>query len=364
MSFKLHYDKERNNELCNPHEYYSKFEGVTYEDTILVSSNEVYFNPHKQPRASNQSIDNIDKLKPSFLNKNFDHKFRPPSADVKKENGVFDGTAGWNRKPVLDSLGVNPIPLDLLSFDTPYSKHKYRGMSNNDEEHHIAASPMSQVAIKEQIKVSLKKNWLPKDSTGAVTDATIKQEIIDYTTVIVDGMSCQTISDTDRKKVLQEIRNSFPKNEKLQTYNTDVHNIAADILGIPYGGYNPDTGKVGYILHHTVGKDAVWYIFHANPQYSHLPVEITFAIPMPKDKKEDTIELRKKLEISLWDAIDQKAVTDSKTYNLNVSELRKKIKTKKIIFNGFFNSYVDETKGTNSPYVLVDVYGNVIKSSK
>ena len=83
MSFTLSYNMERNNELCDPEEYYSKFEGVHYHETIMVTRKDVYFNPHKQPRTSNQSIGNVENLKPSFLNKNFDHKFRPPSADVE-----------------------------------------------------------------------------------------------------------------------------------------------------------------------------------------------------------------------------------------------------------------------------------------
>ena len=41
-----------------------------------------------------------------------------------------------------------------------------------------------------------------------------------------------------------------------------------------------------------------------------------------------------------------------------------KIASKKIIFEGFLNSYVEETKGTNSKYVVVDELGNVVKSVK
>jgi len=365
MTFKLHYDKEKNDRLCDPHEFYDKFEGVNYEGTILVSKNDVYYNPKKQPRTSNQSIGNVDKLKSSFINQNFNHKYRPSSADVDKVNGVYDGTAGWNRNTVYDSLNVRTFPLDLLSFDSEYDKHKYRGVSNNEEEHHTAASPMSQVAITEEIKVSLRNNWLPKTKEGLVTDATIKHEIIEYTTTVsVEGISCQTITENDRKKMLKEIRSSFPKNAKLQTYNTDIMNLAAKSLGIAYGGYNADTGKVGYLLTHTVGKDAMWFIFHANPKYSHLPVDITFVIPVPPNKKENCIKKRKKLKKSFEDAIEAKAVADSKTYDLNVTDLKEKIKNKKVNFNGFLNSYVDETEGTNGTYVLVDENGKILKSNK
>jgi hypothetical protein len=364
MSFKLYYNLDHNNELCDPEEHYSNFEGVHYHGTIMVTKKGVYFNPHKQPRASNQSINNLEELKPSFLHKNFDHKFRPPSADIEKENGVYDGTAGWNRYTIFEALGVNIFPLDLLSFDSEYDKHKFRGMSNNNEEHHTAASPMSQVAIKEEIKVSLRNGWLPQNKDGFVTDATIKAEIADYTTVVVDGFPCQTISDDDRKKMLKEIRSSFPKNKKLQTYNKEVTEIAAKTLGIPYGGYNEDTGKVGYVLTHTVGKDGIWFIYHANPKYAHLPVYITFAIETPNDKKEKTVEKRKALKKSLDDAIDQKAVIDASIYNMDVSDAREKIKNKEVIFNGFLNSYVDETEGTNNTYVLVDVNGSIIEHDK
>ena len=47
---------------------------------------------------------------------------------------MFDGTAGWNRDAVYNSLNVDVVPLDLLSFDSEYDKHKYRGISNNEEE--------------------------------------------------------------------------------------------------------------------------------------------------------------------------------------------------------------------------------------
>ena len=365
MTFKLHYDKEKNDRLCDPHEFYDKFEGVNYEGTILATNDDVYFNPKKNPRTSNQSVGNVDKLKPSFIYKNFDHKYRPLSADVDKVNGVYDGTAGWNRDTVLASLNVRTFPLDLLSFDSDYDKHKYRGMSNNEEEHHTAASSMSQVAITEEIKLSLRNNWLSKNKDGFVTDATIKHEIDEYTTTVsVEGIPCQTITENDRKKMLKEIRSSFPKNAKLQTYNIDIMNLAAESLGIAYGGYNADTGKVGYLLTHTVGKDAMWFIFHANPKYSHLPVDITFVIPVPPNKKENCIKKRKKLKKSLVDAIEAKAVADSKTYDLNVTDLKEKIKNKKVNFNGFLNSYVDETEGTNSTYVLVDVNGKLLKSKK
>tara|TARA_B100000575_G_C23136242_1_gene660165 strand:- start:2813 stop:3913 length:1101 start_codon:yes stop_codon:yes gene_type:complete len=362
MSFKLHYDRERNDELCDPEKYYSKFEGVNYHDTIMVTRKEVYFNPHKQPRTENQNIGNVEKLSTSIITKNYDHKYRPQSADIEKENGVFDGTAGWNRDAVYDSLSVDVFPLDLLSFDSEYDKHKYRGISNNEEEHHTAAASMSQIAIKEEIKVSLRKGWLPKNKEGFVTDSTIKAEIVDYTTVVLqDGTECQTISDEDRKKMLKDIRSSFPKNDKLQTYNKEVSEIAAESLDIPYGGYNETSGKIGYILTHTVGKDGIWFIFHANPKCSHLPVEITFAIEKPNDKKDKTIEKRKALKKSLYDAIDQKAVEDAKLYDLDVSYTREKIKKKKIICNGFLNSYVDETEGTNKSYVLVDENGKLIR---
>ena len=56
MSFKLHYDMERNNELCDPEKYYSKFEGVNYHKTIMATRKNVYFNPHKQPRTENQNL--------------------------------------------------------------------------------------------------------------------------------------------------------------------------------------------------------------------------------------------------------------------------------------------------------------------
>ena len=137
--------------------------------------------------------------------------------------------------------------------------------------------------------------------------------------------------------------------------------IAAESLDIPYGGYNETSGKIGYILTHTVGKDGIWFIFHANPKCSHLPVEITFAIEKPNDKKDKTIEKRKALKKSLYDAIDQKAVEDAKLYDLDVSYTREKIKKKKIICNGFLNSYVDETEGTNKSYVLVDENGKLIR---
>ena len=362
MSFKLHYDLERNNELCDPEEHYSKFEGVHYHGTTMETRRGVFFNPHRQPRTENQNIGNVEKLNSSFVNKNFDHNFRPPSADIEKENCVYDGTAGWNRNTVFDVLGVDVFPLDLLSFDSEYDKHKYRGMSNNEEEHHSAASSMSQIAIKEEIKVSLRNGWLPQNKDGFVTDATIKAEIVDYTTVMVDGFPCQTISDDDRKKMLKEIRSSFPKNKKLQTFNKEVIEIAAKSLDLPFGGYNPDTGKVGYILTHTVGKDGIWFIYHATPEYAHLPVYITFAIETPSDKKEKTVEKRKALKKSLDDAIDQKAVVDAGIYDMDVSDARTKIKSKQVIFVGFLNSYVDETDGTNSTYVVVDVDGKVIKS--
>ena len=61
----------------------------------------------------------------------------------------------------------------------------------------------------------------------------------------------------------------------------------------------------------------------------------------------------------MYDAIDQKAVEDAKLYDLDVSYTREKIKMKKIIFNGFLNSYVDETIRTNKSYVLVDENKNL-----
>ena len=106
-------------------------------------------------------------------------------------------------------------------------------------------------------------------------------------------------------------------------------------LDIPYGGYNETTNKVGYILTHTVGKDGIWFIFHANPKCSHLPVEITFAIEKPHDKKDKTIEKRKALKKSLYDAIDQKAVEDANLYDLDVSYTREKIKKKKLYLMDF-----------------------------
>ena len=360
MTFKLNYDLERNNQLCCPKEHYGRFEGVHYEDTIMITRDDVYFNPHKQPRTSNQNIANIETLKPSFLNKNYDHNYRPVAADIEKENGVYDGVAGWNRSAIFDALGIDVFPVDLLSFDSEYDKHKFRSLSNNEEEHHVAASSMSQVAIKEQIKVSLREDYLPKNRKGQVTDATIRAEIADYTTVYVDGRAAKTISEDDRKKIFKEIRASFPKNNKLQTYNKEVVEIAAKSLDLPIGGFNEKTGKIGYVLTHTVGKDAMWFINYANPEYAHLPVHITFAIETPPDDKEKTIEKRKKLKKSLYDAIDQKAVVDANIYDLDVSVAREKLlNNKKIIFEGFLNSYVDETEGTNKTYVLVDENGNV-----
>ena len=86
MSFKLHYDRERNDELClDPEKYYSKFEGVNYHDTIMVTRKEVYFNPHKQPRTENQNIGNVEKLSTSIITKNYDHKYRPQSQILKKK---------------------------------------------------------------------------------------------------------------------------------------------------------------------------------------------------------------------------------------------------------------------------------------
>ena len=180
--------------------------------------------------------------------------------------------------------------------------------------------------------------------------------------MVVDGIDCQTISDEDRKKMDSKMYVlHFQKITNYKRITKKYVKLQTESLDIPYGGYNETTNKVGYILTHTVGKDGIWFIFHANPKCSHLPVEITFAIEKPHDKKDKTIEKRKALKKSLYDAIDQKAVEDADLYDLDVSYTREKIKKKKIICNGFLNSYVDETEGTNKSYVLVDENGKLVR---
>jgi len=360
---KLNYDKELNKEKIDPVEFYSKFEGVEYVDTIMVSSKDVYFNPNKQPRTENQNIGNVEKLIQSFRLRNFDHKFRPPAVDIEKINGIYDGSVGWNRTTVFSSLGVDIFPVDLLSYTSDYDKHKHRGISNNEEEHHNAAASMSQIAIKEEIKKSIKNGWLPKNPKGQVTDTTIKAEIVDYTTVIIDGFPAPTILEVDRKKMLKDIRASFPKNDKLQTYNKEIIDIAMATLGLPFGGYDSDTGKIGYVLTHTVNKDGLWNMLFANPKHKGIPVNITFAIPVPSDKKEITIEKRKLLKKSLEDVLDLFAVKCADIFDIKLEKARDKVSKLDIKVLGFLNSYVDEVVEVKSNYSLVDVDGNVVKIS-
>ena len=364
---KLRYDMKRNNELCNPHKFYEKFEGVHYVRTVIVRKKDVYFDPKQQPRAENQDINNVRELEKSFKSKNFDHKFRPSTADVNKgPEDAYDGTAGFNRDSVFNSLGIEYFPLDLLEFDSEYTKHLYRGISNNEPEHHSVAASMSQVAIVEQIKKSIREGYLPKNKDGYVTDKVIKEEIIKYTTLFVDGRSCSTVNEKDRKKMLEEVRKSFPLNPKLMTYNKNTIKAAAYLLGIPNGGYDRDTGKIGYVLTHTVGKDGIWNMYYANRKYGKKPIHIAFAIETPSNDPEKNRKKKEQLKKSLYDAIDEKAILDSEIYDLNVDEARKKLnESKPIKFMGFFNSYVDEgvdIKNGWGNHVMVDEKGNVLRT--
>ena len=61
-------------------------------------------------------------------------------------NGKKDRVTGWNRRVVYRSLIIKTFPIDLLSFDSEYDKHKFRGAySNNQPEHHPTAAAMTQV---------------------------------------------------------------------------------------------------------------------------------------------------------------------------------------------------------------------------
>ena len=84
-----------------------------------------------------------------------------------------------SRELNLLKLKIKSFPIDLLSFDSEYDKHKFRGAySNNQPEHHPTAAPMTQVSIRTQIKKSITNGWL-NNKKGVVTDPKLKQEIKD-----------------------------------------------------------------------------------------------------------------------------------------------------------------------------------------
>lgn len=357
----LNYSKEKNDALVNPFKYYSRYKGVHYHKTIMATDDDVNHDDDNQPRTVNQDVNNFDGLVFSHETKNYDHNFRPMAADIEKINEMYDGVSGWNRKPVYKFLEIPKYPLDLLSFDSEYDKHKFReAFSNNQPEHHTAAAKQSQVSIRESIKKMIRKGWL-NDTSGVVTDKKIKEEIIDYTTVVIDGVPAQTVTDGDRKQLLKDIRSSFPKNNKVQTYNKELIKLAMKSLDLPYGGYDTEKGTIGYVLTHTVGKDGLWNMIFANGKATNLPVNITFALPVPPDNKNKCVGRRKALVKSLNDVKELFAKRVSDIFGIDLDEAKAKVEALDINFIGFLNSYVDEAKAAGTQFCIVDENGNLIK---
>ena len=261
MSFKLNYNLEQNNKECNPKQFYSRFGGTKYIDTLPKARRNIdyYFNPKKQVRATNQDADNVDVIKKSLLLKNYDHTKRPQCADVEKVNGMpHDGTVGFNRNTVYDILNTALTPLDLVEYDSPADKWRHKGQSNTEPEHGKDAAAMSEASIQEHIKDGVREGFI-------VSDKEIKEEI-EAMSVTRDGLFL--IGDDAQKRIFKEVKKNHPKYEKLQTYNNDIAGLACEQLGLPHGGYHQGTGKVGYFISHTVGKDAVWNTTFQNSEHS------------------------------------------------------------------------------------------------
>ena len=357
MSFKLNYNLEQNNKECNPKQFYSRFGGTKYIDTLPKARRNIdyYFNPKKQVRATNQDADNVDVIKKSLLLKNYDHTKRPQCADVEKVDGMpHDGTVGFNRNTVYDILNTTLTPLDLVEYNSPADKWRHKGQSNTEPEHGKDAAAMSEASIQEHIKDGVREGFI-------VSDKEIKEEI-EAMSVTRDGLFL--IGDDAQKRIFKEVKKNHPKYEKLQTYNNDIAGLACEQLGLPHGGFHQGTGKVGYFISHTVGKDAVWNTTFQNSEHFGLEVGLTLYLPTPPQKRNETITKRVNILESIPKGFDKVALRMADMFDIDIAESRvKMINNMNIKVYGFLNSYVDEVPEKHPyEYCLVDLNGNYIKN--
>ena len=222
---------------------------------------------------------------------------------------------------------------------------------------------MTQVSIRTQIKKSITNGWL-NNKKDVVTDSRLKQEIKDYTTVIIDGKNYQTISDGDRRDMFKDIRSAYPKNPRVQTYSNEIINIAMDSLNLPHSGYSQNHGTMGYVLTKTIGKDGIWAMFFPTSIYRGLPVNIVFAIDVPPDDPKKCIVKRNKLLKSFKDAKRFYAETVSDQFGINLDSAKDIVNSRPVKVLGFLNSYGDEAREAKSEFCIVDENGNPVKNPK
>ena len=108
--------------------FYSKYKGVTYIDTRVLNRSLVVYLLDEQVRQLKVIMENVPSIKKSFEN-GIQYDEQPPS--VEEIGRHYYGRSGWTREHGFDQLNWDHYFYDVLEFDSPEHREKYKVKTNS-----------------------------------------------------------------------------------------------------------------------------------------------------------------------------------------------------------------------------------------
>ena len=215
-------------------EFYSQFPGVTYRDTKILNRSIVVYDPDEQVRALKVIMDKVPVIKKSFENE-IQYDEHPPS--VEEVGKIYKGLSGWTRDVSFNQLGWNHYFFDILEFDSPLEREKYKVATNN------CLAPRTYNTTTDHYRNMT--TWLD-NGLLPITEESIRETVYE---IYVEG------DDNDREAMIGNLLSysGIPIGD-IRTFHsqggTNSTQEYAEQNGYPHGGdKNKNVSAIGYTMH-------------------------------------------------------------------------------------------------------------------
>jgi hypothetical protein len=214
--------------------FYSKFKGVTYIDTKILNRSLVVYDPKEQVRQLKVIMENVPSIKKSFEN-GIQYDEQPPS--VEEIGKIHSGRSGWTRDVGFDQLNWDHYFYDVLEFDSPECREKYKVKTNSRK------APRTYNTTADHYRNIT--TWLDKDIIP-ISEKSIRETVYD---IYIEG------NDDDREKMIGELMSysGIPIGD-IRTFHskggTNSTQEYAEKNNYPHGGdKNKKVKEIGYTMH-------------------------------------------------------------------------------------------------------------------
>ena len=221
--------------------------GVRLVKRVVLKRKDVSYRKQDNPRVHNIIAEDLPPLRDSLIVNGWEHWQSVPTIMVDpNDKNRFLGLSGFHRNAAAEMANWDTMIYDILEFDSPLDKRKWRTNSNKKNR---PAIPTTIDDIVKQVKEAIQANEIPND------DIEIKK-------LISEIASDKT--PENQNVIFNRLRRNISISSTLVCYHSGKGehstNNVAEKLNIPAGGDRRliQTGRLGYISSQETPKSSLF----------------------------------------------------------------------------------------------------------